>query len=61
MELPLTQELFAYKAPMRVNISDYIKKGENVITFCYPLEEGTMKAVRLYVEAINPEAQKFGF
>ena len=61
MELPLTQELFAFKTPMRIDISDLIKKGENVITFCYPLDEGSMKAVRLYVEAINPNAGKFGF
>ena len=61
MELPLSQELFVYKAPMRVDISSLIKKGENTITFCYPLEEGTLKAVRLYIEAINPNASKFGF
>ena len=33
-----------------VDISKYIKKGENVITFSYPKDEGKNKAVRLYVE-----------
>lgn len=61
MELPLVQDLFVLKGPMKIDISDIVKKGENEITFCYPLEEGSMKAVRLYVEAINPHADKFGF
>lgn len=61
MELPLVQDLFVFKGPMKIDISDIVKKGENEITFCYPLEEGSMKAVRLYVEAINPHADKFGF
>ena len=61
MELPLVQDLFALKGPMKIDISEVIKKGENTITFCYPLEEGSMKAVRLYVEAVNPNADKFGF
>ena len=61
MELPLVQDLFAFKGPMKIDISDIIKKGENTITFCYPLDEGSMKAVRLYVEAVNPNADKFGF
>ncbi len=33
-----------------VDISKYIKKGENEITFSYPNDEGKNKAVRLYVE-----------
>ena len=33
-----------------VDISKYIKKGENEITFSYPKDEGSNKAVRLYVE-----------
>ncbi|MBR1908309.1 SpoIID/LytB domain-containing protein [bacterium] len=33
-----------------VDISKYIKKGENEITFYYPEGEGNNKAVRLYVE-----------
>ncbi|MBR2525161.1 SpoIID/LytB domain-containing protein [bacterium] len=61
MVLPLSQELFSFKTPIRIDISDFIKKGENEITFCYPLDEGSIKAVRLYVEAINPHADKFGF
>ncbi len=61
LELPLVQDIFAFKSPMKIDISELVKKGENTITFCYPLEEGSMKAVRLYVEAINPNADKFGF
>ena len=61
MVLPLSHEMFSFKAPIRIDISDFIKKGENTITFCYPLDEGSMKALRLYVEALNPHADKFGF
>ena len=61
MVLPLSHEMFSFKAPIRIDISDFIKKGENTITFCYPLDEGSMKALRLYIEALNPHADKFGF
>lgn len=33
-----------------VDISKYLKKGENVITYSYPNDEGTGKALRAYVE-----------
>ena len=33
-----------------VDISKYIKKGENEITYSYPNDEAKNKAVRLYVE-----------
>ena len=61
MVLPLTNEMFSLNPKIKIDISEFIKKGENTITFCYPLDEGSMKAVRLYIEAINPDADKFGF
>ena len=33
-----------------VDISKYLKKGENVITYSYPNDEATGKALRAYVE-----------
>lgn len=33
-----------------VDISKYIKKGENIITYSYPKDEGNNKAVKVYVE-----------
>ena len=33
-----------------VDISKYVKKGENEITFSYPKDEGKNKTVQLYVE-----------
>lgn len=33
-----------------VDISKYLKKGENVITYSYPKDEGSGKALRVYVE-----------
>ena len=59
--IPLEQSLSPFKQPLRIDISHLIKKGENVVTFCYPLEEGTTKAGRLFIEVINPDADKFGF
>lgn len=59
--IPLTQGISNFRAPIKIDISYLVKKGENVITFCYPLEEGSMKAARLYIETVNPNADKFGF
>lgn len=59
--IPLEQGISPFRAPLKIDISEHVKKGENTITFCYPLDEGSMKAVRLYVEAINPNADKYGF
>lgn len=60
VQIPLEQGLFP-KTHIVIDISKEIKKGENTITFCYPLDEGNMKALRLYVEVVNPYADKFGF
>lgn len=59
--VPLTQGLSTFRIPVTIDISYLLKKGENVITFCYPLDEGSMKAARIYIEAINPNADKYGF
>ena len=59
--IPLTQGISNFRSPIKIDISYLVKKGENVITFCYPLDEGSMKAARLYIETVNPNADKFGF
>ncbi len=59
--IPLTQGISNFRTPIKIDISYLVKKGENVITFCYPLDEGSMKAARLYIETVNPNADKFGF
>ena len=33
-----------------VDISKYLKKGENVITYSYPKDEGNNKEIKVYVE-----------
>ncbi len=60
-KIPLKTGFSLFRAPLRIDISELIKKGENTITFKYPLEEGSMKGARLYVEAINPNVGKYGF
>ena len=60
VQIPLEQSIFP-KTHLVIDISKEIKKGENTITYCYPLDEGNMKAARLYIEAVNPNADKFGF
>ena len=60
-KIPLKGGISLFRAPLRIDISDLVKKGENVITFRYPLDEGSMKAARLYVEAINPNVGKYEF
>lgn len=59
--IPLSQGISPFRAPLNIDISDLIKKGENIITFCYPLDESTRKGVRLYIEAVNPNASKYEF
>ena len=59
--LPLPQNYSPFKSPLSIDISHIIKKGENIVTFCYPLEEGSIKGVRLYIEAVNPNAGKYEF
>lgn len=39
----------------RIDISKYLKKGMNTITFSYPIEEGNKKALRLFVELVKSE------
>lgn len=59
--LYLSQGISPFRAPVSINISHLVKKGENIITFCYPLDEGSAKGIRLYVEAVNPNASKYEF
>lgn len=39
----------------RIDISKYLKKGMNTITFSYPIEEGNKKALRLFIELVKSE------
>lgn len=39
----------------RIDISKYLKKGMNTITFSYPEDEGNKKALRLFVELVKSE------
>ena len=36
-----------------IDISNLIKKGRNTVTFVYPPDEGSNKAIRLYVELVK--------
>ncbi len=50
-ELPTS--IFGGNRCVRVNISDYIKKGHNNVVFSYPIEEGKNKGLRLFVELVG--------
>ena len=39
----------------RIDISKHLKKGLNTVTFRYPSEEGSKKALRLFVEIVKSE------
>ena len=43
------------KKTAEIDISEYIVKGKNSITFIYPPDEGDKKALRLYVELVRSE------
>ena len=47
------------KRTAEIDISKYIKKGENTITFYYPMDEGDKKALRLYVELVKKNDNKY--
>ncbi len=51
-ELP--KEVFGYKRYVEIDISKYLKKGRNTITFTSPefFENSTRKGLRLYVELV---------
>ncbi len=49
----LDKNLLPLDNVFKIDISRYIRKGENVITFYYPSEEGNKKAIRLYVEVVG--------
>ena len=61
VEIKLSQSIIPFREPLKIDISNHIKKGENIITFSYPLDESARKGVRLYVEAVNPHASKYEF
>ena len=37
---------------LRLDITKYLKKGENTVFFNYPFDEGSTKAIRLYIEMV---------
>lgn len=50
-QLPVN--LLGTKRITNINISKLIKKGRNTITFIYPSDEDSKKALRLYVELVR--------
>lgn len=52
-ELP--KSILPAKRLTAIDISSYIKKGNNTITFYYPLEEGDKKALRIFVELVKSD------
>ncbi len=50
---PLCQGFLPSSRICRIDISKYLKKGINTITFSYPIEEGNKKAVRLFIELVK--------
>jgi stage II sporulation protein D len=44
----------------RIDISDYIKQGKNIITFYFP-EKNKNKALRLYVELVEKDDNEYNF
>lgn len=39
----------------RIDISKYLKKGINTVTFYFPIEEGNKKALRLFIELVKSD------
>lgn len=50
---PLCQGFLPSSRICRIDISKYLKKGINTITFSYPIAEGNKKAVRLFIELVK--------
>lgn len=51
----LPTSFFGGNRCVRINISNYIKTGHNEIVFYYPVEEGTGKGLRLFVELVEKD------
>ena len=47
------------KRNAEIDISKFIKKGENSIIFSYPLDESDKKALRLYVELVKKDDSNY--
>lgn len=45
----------------RIDISEYIRTGENTVTFCFPTNEGSKKAIRLYIELVEKDDDKYNY
>ncbi len=54
-EFELCKSFFPMNRICRIEISKYLKKGLNSVTFYYPTEEGNKKALRLFVELVKSE------
>jgi hypothetical protein len=52
-ELPTS--IFGGNRCSRINISDYISIGKNVITYSYPTDEAQRKAIRVFVELVGKD------
>lgn len=51
----LPTSILGAKRIANIDISSKIKKGRNSITFIYPQDEGSNKAIRLYVELVKKD------
>lgn len=51
----LPKSILPAKRICDIDISKYINKGINTITFFYPMEEGDKKGLRLYVEVVKSD------
>lgn len=47
------------KRNAEIDISKYITKGKNTVIFYYPMDEGDKKALRLYVELVKKNDNKY--
>ena len=57
-ELP--KELFGYKRYCEIDISKYIEKGRNTLSFTFP-EYNENKGLRLYVELVEKDDEKYSW
>lgn len=62
---PVTFELEKNLIPshrvQRIDISNYVKKGENTAVFCFPSDIEGKKAIRLYIELVEKDDNNYNF
>lgn len=58
VQIPLEPSILPSHNTTGADISQYIKKGDNTITFYFPSEFGNKKALRLYVELVGKDDEQ---